>query len=270
MDSVLVTHDIVNAQNAVTRTKFDLDHAFQQGKLLLLTITSGPRGTVVYLNAGHPEVFSRFTISQGELSGQIVMGTSPIEYQPWPGEVRGLAVYAKELSAVEVSRHYASWIGGGRVAPPDLDGAVARYAFAERAGHEIRNDVLLGPSLEIPEHFGIPHKALLASAVKEFEANQKYVKDVLLNIVGFLPLGFILCAYLSLTHTRRNAILSAILTGGVLSFVIEILQAYIPQRLSSTTDIIANTLNASLDALLVRPSLVRPILVGLYPRQNDP
>jgi VanZ family protein len=259
-DGLLVTHDVVNAQNKVKRTKFDVDHAFQKGKLLLLTITSGPSGTVVYLNGSQARVFSRFTISQSELSGQVVMGTSPVEYQPWPGEVHGLAIYAKELTASEVSWHYGSWIREPGVDPPGLDGVIARYDFTERAGHEIRNAVPSSPSLEIPKRFGVPHKAMLTSPMKEFEANRKYVTDVLLNIAGFVPLGFILCAYLSLTRTRRNAILSATLAGGILSFLIEVLQAYIPQRVSGTTDIITNTLGTALGAVLARRSILRAIL----------
>jgi VanZ family protein len=262
-DGLLVTHDIVNAENKVKRTKFDVDHVFQTGKLLLLTITSGPSGTVVYLNASPAQVFPRFMISQSEFSGQIVMGTSPVEYQPWLGEVRGLAIYSKELTAAEVSRHYGNWIDGRAIDPPDLDGNIARYAFAERAGHEIRNAVASGPGLEIPKYFEIPHKALLMSAVKEFEENGSYVTDVLLNIGGFVPLGFILCAYLLLTRTRRKAILSASFAGGILSIVIEVLQAHIPQRVSGTTDIITNTLGTALGAVLARPSMVRTILERL-------
>jgi hypothetical protein len=212
------------------------------------------------LNASQAQVFPKFTISQSDLSGQIVIGTSALEYQPWPGEVRGLAIYSKELTAAEVSRHYENWMGRRGFDPPDLDGATAHYAFAEGAGREIRNAVASGPDLEIPEYFGVPHKALLNLSVKEVEANRGYVIGVLQNIGGFVPRGFILCVYLSLTRTRRKAILSATLTGAILSLVIEVLQAYIPQRVSGTTDIITNTLGSVLGALLARPSMVRTIL----------
>jgi VanZ family protein len=73
-------------------------------------------------------------------------------------------------------------------------------------------------------------------------------------------LGFIGCAYWGWASTRRQAILYSILFGEILSFVIEVLQAYIPQRYSGTTDIITNTLGAALGAVLVRPSMVRTIL----------
>ncbi len=259
-DGLLVNHDIADAQNKLRTTKFDVDHAFQQGKLVLLTIASGSGGTIVYLNDRQAQAFPRFAISQRQLSGQIVMGTSAVDYQPWPGEIHGLAIYSKQLTAAEVSRHYANWISERRVNPPDLDGAIAYYAFTEGAGREIHDAVASGPDLEIPDYFGIPHKAFLTSAVKEFQASRLYVIDVLQNIAGFVPLGVILCVYLSMTRTRRMAILYATLAGGMLSLVIEILQAYIPQRVSGTTDIITNTLGSLLGAMLAQTSTVRTIL----------
>jgi hypothetical protein len=259
-DGLLVEHDSADQQNKVKRAKFDVDHAFQQDKLLLLTVTSGPKGTTVYLNARKSQLFSMFEISQSELSGQLVMGTSAVEYQPWSGEVSGLAIYSKELSAAEVSQHYRNWVIARGVDPPDLEAVIARYAFTEHAGREIHNAVALGPALEIPKFFGIPHKALLTSPLKEFGANWRYFTDVMFNIAGFVPLGFILCCYLLLTRTRWNAIVTAVVAGGILSFVIEILQAYIPRRVSGITDIITNTLGTALGAVLARPSIVRAIL----------
>ena len=259
-DGLLVSHEFVDAQGTVKRAKFDMDYAFQEGKLLLLTMTSGPSGTVVYRNGSRTQVFSKFTISQSDLAGQIVIGTSAVNYEPWPGEVRGLAIYSKELTAAEVLRHYRHWTDERGLGPPDLDGAVAYYAFTEGAGRDIHNTVVSGPDLEIPKRFGVPHKAVLESPVKEFQANWNYVYDLLRNIAGFVPLGFMVCAYWGWTRSRRQAILYAILTGGFLSFVIEMLQAYIPQRNSGTTDIITNTLGAALGAVLARPSMVRTIL----------
>jgi VanZ family protein len=259
-DGLLVTHDIVNVQNKMKRTKFDVNHAFQQGKLVLLTITSGPSGTMVYLNARQTQTFSRFTISQSELSGQIVMGTSPVEYQPWSGDISGLAIYSKELTPAEVLGHYRNWTDERGLGPPDLDGAIAHYTFTEGVGRDIHNAVVSGPDLEMPKWFAVPRKALLQSPVKEFEANWDYVNDIVRNIAGFVPLGFILCAYWGLTRTRWQAILYTILAGGVLSFLIEVLQFYIPQRNSGMTDIITNTLGAALGAVLARPNMVRMIL----------
>jgi VanZ family protein len=182
----------------------------------------------------------------------------PVTYAPWPGELRGFAIYSKELTPADALRHYKEWTDPS--GPPDLDGAIARYAFAEAAGREVRNDVASGPHLEIPAIFSVPHKALLRSAAKDFKANWKYTKDVLMNIAGFVPLGLIVCAYLGWTRSRWKAILITTITCGILSFVIEVLQYYIPRRDSGATDIITNTMGAALGAALTQAGAVRHAL----------
>jgi hypothetical protein len=257
-DGLLVSRSVLDAQRAQTQ-KFDVDHAFQPGRLLLITMTSGPNGTIVYLNGRRARVLPKFKFTNSDLSGQIVIGTSSIDYQPWPGEIRGLAIYSEDLAPDEVFRHYENWTAGGDPAG-DLVGALARYSFREGKGDEIHNAVASAPDLEIPSSFKVPHKPMLQSAIKEFEGNWTYLKDLLLNVAGFVPLGFLLCAYMAVTRSRTIAILYTTLAGGLLSFAIEVAQAYIPRRSSGVTDIITNILGTTLGAVLVRPNLVRAIL----------
>jgi hypothetical protein len=272
-DGLLVTHDSLDAAGKTRQTKFDVDHAFQIGKLLLLTITSGPNGTLVYRDAAHAQSFPRFTISTSELLGQIVLGTSPVDYRPWLGEIHGLAIYSKELTPAEVSRHYAEWTAAQPIKLAVEDAAIAHYTFSERAGREIHNDVAAGPNLKIPASFDVPHKPMLKSAIKEFDPGRLYLNDVVVNIAGFIPLGVILCVYFSFTRPRFQAILLATLVGALLSLVIEVLQAYIPNRTSGTTDIITNTMGALIGAALTNPALVRKILLNTKsqePRTSTP
>lgn len=259
-DSLLVRHDVVDAGGSLHRTEFDVDHVFEVGRLLVLTIVSGSNGTVVYTNGQQVQAFHRVTISQNELSGQMVLGTSPVDYQPWSGEVRGLAIHSSEMTPSEVFQHYQSWSEKPGVDPSELGRTLALYFFTERAGRQIHNAVASGPALEIPKNFAVPHKALLASPKEEFAASWWYVRDLLLNVAGFVPLGFIVCAYFASTRSRGKAVFYTILAAGMLSFAIEVLQAYIPRRDSGMTDIITNTLGAAIGAALARPRVVRAML----------
>ena len=63
-DGLLVTHD-ATVENDKTKTiKFDVDHVFRRGRLVLVTISSGPNGTTVYLDGQPAESFSRFTFPE--------------------------------------------------------------------------------------------------------------------------------------------------------------------------------------------------------------
>ncbi|MGB2607029.1 MAG: VanZ family protein [Candidatus Sulfotelmatobacter sp.] len=258
-DSLLV-RSAIETGGQIQQRKLDVDHALQAGKIILVTIVSGPNATAVYSNGQDLQDFPRFTISPSELSGEIVIGNSPVDYDPWSGDILGLAIYSDELTPEQVFEHYEEWTGNRNLGPSRLSGATAVYSFAERAGHEIHSAIVSGPDLEIPRYFEVPHKALLSSPMKEFQANWEYVKDGLQNVAGFIPLGFVICAYLMSTRGRGRSIFLTIFAAATLSFIIEVLQAYIPRRVSGTTDIFTNTLGAALGAALARPTVVRRFL----------
>jgi hypothetical protein len=266
-DGLVVSRDFLNAQIDARSPELEANHMFEPGKLLLLTITSGINGTIVYKNGGQPRVFPRFKIMPGDLAGQIVLGTSALIDESYSGEIRGLAIYPKELTPAEVLRDYNDWTATPGSAA-DLatfresiaQASIARYVFAERTGSTIHSAVPTAPDLEIPQRFVVPQKPFLESPSDEFVFSGAYVRDVVENIVGFAPLGFILCAYFACLRSPRQAILYATLAGGSLSFLIEVLQFYIPPRGSGITDVITNTLGAFFGAVVARPSMVVKIL----------
>jgi VanZ family protein len=260
-DTLLILHDNVDPHYKVKTGRIRVEHALQPGKLVLIIVASGPDGTTVYSNGVEQQSFPDFKISQSDLTGQIVLGTSPIRYDPWRGEVRGLAIYARKLTLAEIAQDYAGWTVANGAVPEDANGAVVRYAFTEGAGRIIHSAVSSAPDLEIPKRFVVPWKPFLQSPAKHFEATWFYLHDVLVNIAGFIPLGFLLCAWCGWTRKWPQAILFSVLAGGALSFLIEILQGFVPQRDSGLTDVITNTLGVAIGALFARPNLVRSILV---------
>jgi VanZ family protein len=269
-NGLLVTHDAHIESDTTQAIKFDVDHVFHPGKLVLVAVSSGRNGTTVYVDGQPTQSFPRFEISRSDLFGEIVLGTSPVRYDPWNGEMKGFAIYAKELTPRKASEHYRSWtdLNGP---PADLDAALARYTFKEGAGTEIHNEVTSGPNLRIPTNFSVPHKGFLQSPVQEFRASWKYAYEVATNIAGFVPLGLVVCSYLAWTRTRGKAILITISFCGMLSLTIEVLQYYIPTRGSGITDTMTNTLGATLGAVLVQSSLVRRPMqrIGLIPTDQS-
>jgi hypothetical protein len=267
-DGLLVTHDSRIDRDPTRTIKFDVDHIFYAGALVQITLSSGSDGTTVYVDGRVAEQIPSFKIFGDELSGQIVLGTSPVTYRPWSGEMLGLAVYGKQLMHSDVLHHYRNWVGPSEGV--DLAGAIAYYSFIERTGHEIRNEITSGLNLEIPEKFLVPHKEFLASPVREFNLSLWYLADILMNIFGFIPLGVIVCLYFLWTNSTWRAIVIATIICASLSLGIEILQFYIPRRDSGITDIITNSLGGLVGAMFLKASKVRRALTGLMIQTRTP
>jgi VanZ family protein len=74
--------------------------------------------------------------------------------------------------------------------------------------------------------------------------------DVAVNVVGYVPLGFLLVLSALRVGRDRFAVVSATLLAGLLSFSMESLQSYLPARVPSNVDLGLNLLGAWLGALL--------------------
>ena len=242
---------------------FEIDGALRVKRLVFVTISSGEQGTAVYVDGKLAKSNPHFRIHLAALYRNIVLGTSPSNFQVWHGQIRGLAIYDHEISLEQAQAQFDGWSTGsfspGAVAE-NIDHAIAIYDFSERSGPMIRSEIRSAPSLTIPEHFSLPHKALLASPIDEFQWDASWRHDVIENIIGFMPFGFVLCGLFALSRPRAQAILMATLVGGLLSLTVESLQYYIPRRDSSLTDVISNTTGSLLGALIAHPELVRAAL----------
>lgn len=73
--------------------------------------------------------------------------------------------------------------------------------------------------------------------------------DLGLNVVGYLPLGFLLTSAFTARLKPGRAALLAFFLSAALSFAVEVLQNYLPSRVSSNLDLATNTLGAFLGVL---------------------
>ena len=217
---------------------------------ILVTISAGQSGTTIYADGALVKKAPNFKFSSQELIGQLVIGNAPATTDEWSGQVSGLALYDRELTADEVSQHYESWTEGTRAGLAGSDGAVALYLFNEGEGNVVHNRVDPATDLLIPERFFVLHEEFLERPWNEYRPDWNYWKDVGINITGFIPLGFFFCAYFFSVRTTKRAVLFTIAFGFAVSLTIEVSQAFLPTRDSGMTDLITNTLGTALGAIL--------------------
>lgn len=217
----------------------------------LISITTGPQGTAAYINGTLIKRFARFRPGSQAFTGRLVLGTSPVENDSWRGRLFGVAIYNRELTPAQVCRHYESWTGEGGPGLRDGDRGSAVYLFDEQTSI-LHNRLSRGIDLVIPRDYTILDEKFLEPAWKEFHWRWTFWKNALINIAGFIPLGFFFYAYLSPVRHLRQAQLLTVLLGAATSVTIEILQAFLPTRDSGTTDLITNTLGTYLGVILYR------------------
>jgi len=230
----------------------------QGGKECFVTLTSNGRQTLLYVNGARAQTSSDFPLSSRDFSGELILATLPRGNASWRGVWRGLAIYGVDLSPAQVVGHYETWTKTGRPHVAESERPAAMYRFDEGAGRIIRNQVPSGLDLHIPERFLLVDQAFLTPFWEEYEPSRSYwVGDVLFNIAGFVPFGFLVCAYLSLALRVGRPALITILLGFTLSLTIECTQGWLPTRDSGTSDLITNTLGTCLGVWAYRLSLWR-------------
>lgn len=212
---------------------------FRQGRQLFVTVTSAGGKPAVYIDGILVPTFLPFRLSSKDLTGELIIANSPMQNDSWSGRLRGLAIYKGELTATQVLEHFQAWTQGGRPMIAENERNITLYLFDEHAGSIIHNQVRSGPDLRVPERYVIVHQLLLERPWEEYQPGWGYWESVLINIAGFVPLGFVFCAYLSMIQRVYRPALTTIILGGAVSLTIEVLQAYLPTRCSGMADLIA-------------------------------
>lgn len=100
----------------------------------------------------------------------------------------------------------------------------------------------------VPHHYHHHHANSVMLGLAGFS-----MVDFCLNVIGFMPLGYLLMSLLSqftAKYKQTMTLIVVFLTGVLLSFLIEISQHYIPGRTSSLIDVAANGLG-TLSGILI-------------------
>lgn len=175
-------------------------------------------------------------LSDKRVPAWIILGNSPSGESPWRGDLRSLSFYQQALSPSDIE---------SRRTPP-----VLRYGFSEGSGAVCRDGADSRYDLVIHSVFQAPRKGILVPPWRVQKYDRSFWKDVFVNILGFIPFGFAVYAWLRKNGERKSAaaMIIAILLGAGISLFIELLQVYLPTRDSSLTDVINNVLGTYIGA----------------------
>jgi hypothetical protein len=250
LDDVALVRKNLGDKRRAKSSRIYGNHVFRPGKTVFLTITSGQRGTSIYLDGVLARMSSDFRLSSKDFTGQLVVGNSSVNTDTWSGQLKGLAIYNREPTANEVAGNHQSWLESGQPIHSSTDSAIALYLFNEGGGDVVHNRVDSTTNLAIPGRFFVLHEPFLERPWNEYYPGWDYWKDVAINIAGFIPLGFFFYGYLSVLRRLERPTVATVAFGFAVSLTIEVLQAFLPTRNSGMTDLITNTLGTALGALL--------------------
>jgi hypothetical protein len=237
--------------------KLGLRGALRPNEQRFVTLTGGKGGTIIYLDGARAADFPSQSLlgTRGEkASFRVILGNDITGKSPWHGEVLGLAIYERELRPEEVHLHYAQWQQENYLAIATEPAVVGEYTFEEGSGPWVYNRVADSGHLWIPGGFRPLQSEVLATPGRAFKVKWYFIQDVIINILGFVPLGYFLMGLLLASLNRSSsrgmwAGLVVVSVGTGLSLFIEILQVYLPTRDSSLVDVISNTTGTALGGL---------------------
>jgi hypothetical protein len=253
--SLIVRSRDITPKGRINHRNISLRNALPVGQRRFLTLVSSREGTRIYLNGKLAQSYpgSPMSLPGNTTPVQLVLGIAPTGDYRWSGNLLGLAIYNKGLPANQVLEHYQEWTRGRWKRFRTDDGLVVLYPFNERGGQWVHDRASRENNLLIPSTFVVLEKEILAPFWRNFALSRCSVKDIVLNVFGFIPLGFCLAAYLCKAGTFSQHLIYAlaIMLGGCLSLTIELFQIYLPLRSSSLLDLILNILGTGLGVILL-------------------
>ncbi|NNF99514.1 MAG: hypothetical protein HKM93_09065 [Desulfobacteraceae bacterium] len=221
---------------------------------IYLTITTGANGTKLYANgalAAEKKDLRLQVPSDG--NSRLILGNSAHGGHYWQGVIYSLGLYAYELDAGTILRHYRLWKPSREYAFAEKSSPHAFYLLdriEQAKSHDASGN---GNHLIIPSQLIFLENEMLSWRMDGVRFAKGFILDTALNLTGFVPFGMVLSVLLIGFNRsgRGKAIVISVLAGFSLSLFIEILQAWMPSRTSSAPDLILNTLGAFIGAYLI-------------------
>lgn len=237
-----------------TWKEIGVSKALPKGKVQFVAISSGDQGTRLFLNGNLAKFYKGFSLFEGGLGTEkwhVFLGNSPDGTQSWSGDLLGLGIFGRALSEGNVALHFKKWEQGSLISTVDQEGLLALYDFSERDGEWAHNMAGRDNPLRVPLRFQFEKRILGPFSMTRFK-NVSGLKDILINILGFVPFGYLCSRQFGNSRKMSNfrVYLIVIVLGLFISLAIELFQIFLPARDSSQLDLICNTFGTVLGVLL--------------------
>lgn len=94
-------------------------------------------------------------------------------------------------------------------------------------------------------------------AVAGFFLTPRYIirSDIAFNLIAYVPFGTLACLYFRHAEGGRHAVLKAVSLGAAFSFLMEVMQLFVSNRVASIVDLAANAGGALAGALVFAPPI---------------
>ncbi|MGE5314888.1 MAG: VanZ family protein [Acidobacteriota bacterium] len=190
-------------------------------------------------------------LTQWDSTYPIVFGTDPAGLLQWEGTVHTAAIYDRAFKASEVRR-------------PDLIfrkySSIIHYHFGRRTGQYVASRGTDRDSVFVPALFKPYNRSTLFDPFRLLGRQRLYVRDIVANIIFFLPVGLFSALALRRSITRFVVVLLLSAAAGMaLSISVETLQIFLSSRFSSIVDVLSNTAGTVIGACI---TLVLPRRAG--------
>lgn len=220
------------------------DNALPSRRPKLLTIRGDAQGTQFFADGVMTHRYTKFRVEPSVLNGELILGNDASGKHPWSGQLRGVAIHDRALSGAEIVQRHAAWTRHQPDRLSNSPGQRALYLFDEGHGNGAHDRSGHQHQLVIPEVFGPLQAEFLTPPWRDTTQLWHYSQDIVINILGFIPFGFCFLLYRGWGDARHGGskILKVALSGFAISLLIESVQAGLPNRVSSLTDVLTNTI----------------------------
>jgi hypothetical protein len=219
------------------------------GESIFITIVLEKDTAGIYVNGQLKREFTRFEFSKAVSKRPIrslVLGNASDGDSPWQGMILRFSVINSALDAAAVMNRYKS---GGLSNFSHTRGEFIKYLLEDSVGRIINNQAGKGWDLIVPETLSPLRREFLSLPSRIFLQSRHFYEDAIVNLVGFVPLGFFLTLFFSGIPFKKHLyviFMFPVLVGGLLSLFIETNQVFLISRSSSMTDLVLNILGAGL------------------------